>query len=98
MTSPGSIMVILAGSLMAAPPNPGISESLARERAASIRDVRYNISFTIPEYRATPLTGYVTIEFVLDRRREVIIDFESPRERVKAVVDAYNLVLPSPRR
>jgi hypothetical protein len=32
----------------AAPPGPGVSEALARERAGTIRELRYDLSFVVP--------------------------------------------------
>ena len=44
-------------------PEPGISRELARSRAASIRNLRYDLSLTIPARPADPVTGEVVVRF-----------------------------------
>jgi aminopeptidase N len=65
--SPGS------DSLMA----PGVSRTLAEERAKSIADVRYELLLDVTD-RDTA-TGRVSIRFHLRRRSEVILDFRGLR-------------------
>ena len=47
-------------------PGPGISEALARERAARVSGVRYDVSLTIPAGRQAAVAGRTTIAFSLD--------------------------------
>ena len=47
-------------------PEEGVSEALARERAARVSDLRYNVTFAVPYDRSAPITGRVLIEFGLD--------------------------------
>lgn len=63
-------------------PEPGVSEALAKERAASISKLRYALSFNIPEHRSDAVTGAVTISFDLKTAGQVVLDFEQPREYV----------------
>ena len=49
------LAVLLASGAM--PPEPGISETLAKERAAAVRDLRYELDFQLPAARGTPVTG-----------------------------------------
>ena len=46
-----------------APIVDGVSKQLAVERRAQVQDVRYALSFSIPEEKAKPVTGEVTISF-----------------------------------
>ena len=56
--------------------SPGVALSLAQERAARIRDVRYELRFSIPETMAAAVTGSVTIHFTLtDASRPLALDF-----------------------
>ncbi len=66
-------------------PEPGVSEALAKERAASISKLRYALSFNIPEHRSDPVTGAVTIRFDLKSPGQVVLDFEQPREYVTSL-------------
>jgi aminopeptidase N len=65
------------GAASAAPVR-GVSGPLARARAAAIRDVHYDLAFTIPEGRDRPVEGRLTLRFVLDAPQRVVLDFERP--------------------
>ena len=57
-------------------PDAGVSESLARERAARLDDLRYALSFTIPSDRMAPIAGRATITFTLrDAAAPLTLDF-----------------------
>ena len=66
-------------------PESGVSEALARDRAASISELHYTLSFNIPEHRADPVLGAVTIRFTLKTAGQVVLDFEQPRDHVQSV-------------
>lgn len=74
-------MTVFAG----AAPEPGVSEALAQERAATISDLHYALSFEIPEHRSDPVTGTATIRFTLKSASRVVLDFEQPREHTKDI-------------
>src|SRR5215471_6401813 len=58
-------------------PEAGIPLTLATERAETIRDVRYELSFRIPETVAQPIEGHVKVRFKLnDAGHPVVLDFE----------------------
>jgi aminopeptidase N len=65
---------------------PGVSEALARERAAELRDVRYELLFTIPADRRVPVTGRVVVRATLRAPSRIVLDFEQPRDHVASVV------------
>jgi aminopeptidase N len=75
-----------------------VSLELARQRAATIRDVRYDLRLSIPETPGARLTGSETIHFQLsDTERPLVLDFEQRKENVRALrvsgIDvAYELV------
>jgi len=46
-------------------PDLGISDGLARERAARVSNLRYDLAFTIPAARAQPIRGLALIRFTL---------------------------------
>ncbi len=59
---------------------------LATRRAAIVSGVRYELSLSIPEALADPLTGTTTIQFRLsDTSAPLVLDFETSREHVKSV-------------
>src|SRR5436309_15912434 len=78
------ILVPMAAAAVVSP-GPGISESLAGERAASIRGLRYELSFRIPESKAELLRGAETVRFDLAAPRQVTLDFEQKRDRLLSV-------------
>ncbi len=67
------------------PPGAGVSDVLARERAAAIRDLRYELSLTIPLARRDPVTGRVIVRLTLQNPHRIVLDFQQPRERVRSV-------------
>jgi aminopeptidase N len=75
----------LASQIGAAPPGRGVSEVLARERASTIRSLRYELTFVVPAATDQPVQGRVTLRFVLDAPHRVVIDFAEPGERVRSV-------------
>ena len=59
-----------------ADPEPGISETLARERSARVSNLHYELSFTIPSERRAVIAGRETIAFSLgDAAAPLAIDF-----------------------
>src|SRR4051794_29128016 len=63
----------------------GIPETLANDRAAHIRNVRYELSFRIPEVKTEPLRATETVRFELAAPRQVVLDFEQTREHIVSV-------------
>src|SRR5437588_373239 len=67
-------------------PEAGISLTLATERAESIRDVRYNLTFTIPAQASQPILGRETVRFTLsDVSHPVVLDFEPGANSIDSV-------------
>jgi aminopeptidase N len=75
-------MLLATGTV---PPDAGIAETLARERAAAIRDLRYDLDLVVPSTRGAPVTGRVVIRFSLVAAGRVVLDFARPREAVRGV-------------
>jgi aminopeptidase N len=58
------------------PPGPGIPLTLATERAERIKDLRYDLSFTIPAEQTARVSGRVIVTFALtDATRPLSLDF-----------------------
>jgi aminopeptidase N len=67
------------------PPGRGIPETLARERAAAIRALRYDLSFTIPFDVSEPVQGRVIVRFTLAAPHRVVFDFAQPPDRIRSL-------------
>ena len=80
-------LIVLAGNPAAGQtqpspgnPEPGVSETLARERSARISNLRYDLSLTIPRDRRTAISGRETVAFALsDPSTPLAIDFNPNR-------------------
>ena len=67
-------------------PEYGVSLELAQERAARISDLRYALTFDIPEERTAPVTGAATITFSLsDAGRPLVLDFRGDSASIAGV-------------
>jgi aminopeptidase N len=80
---PAVLAVLLAST--AAPPEAGISEALAKERASLVRDLRYELTMHVPSARTDAVTGRVVARFVLTAAGRIVLDFARPREAVRGV-------------
>jgi aminopeptidase N len=56
-------------------PGAGIPETLAKERAAVLSSVRYELEFRIPEARGEPIRGREVVRFRLAAPHRVVLDF-----------------------
>ena len=61
----------------------GVSLELARERAARISDIRYELAFRIPEDKAEPLEGTEALTFTLKGRGPVQLDFREGADNLR---------------
>jgi aminopeptidase N len=76
-------------------PEYGVSLELAQERAARISDLRYVLTFDIPEERTAPVTGAVTITFSLsDAGRPLILDFRGDSASIAGVTVNGDTIAP----
>jgi aminopeptidase N len=67
------------------PIDPGVSQALARERASTIRDLRYDLSFSIPAAKSEPVQGRVVVSLTLTAPSRIVLDFVQPRQNVRRV-------------
>jgi len=74
----------LPASAQSGPIQPGISRELARHRAATLSDVVYDVSFTVPARRDEPVAGTVTLTFRKSDGEPLVLDFADP-SRVESV-------------
>src|SRR6185369_16481250 len=88
------LLMALAASPLADAVDRGVSESLARERAAALTGVRYDLAFTVPEHRQQPVGGSLRLTATLAAPRRIVIDFSAPKERVRSVTVGDKQVVP----
>jgi aminopeptidase N len=75
----------LAAAQSADLPARGIPEALARDRAAAIGGLRYELAFSIPAAPADPVQGRAVVRFTLGSPRTIVFDFAQPPERILSV-------------
>ena len=74
----------------------GVSKLLATYRNATIKDVTYNLSFSIPEGKEALVTGEAVIDFSLTSKREpVVIDFRVSQEYINSLLVNGKTIDPS---
>ena len=67
------------------PVDPGVSQALALERASTIRDLRYDLNFSIPAAKSEPVQGRVVVSLTLSAPSRIVLDFVQPRQNVRRV-------------
>jgi aminopeptidase N len=65
----------------------GVPEELARHRARTLSELRYDITLRIPEDRSAPVEGHTMVRFVREDADDhpVVLDFKDPEDRVRGV-------------
>ena len=77
------------------PPAPGIALSLAESRAQRISDLRYNVTFRVPQSKTDPVSAHLRATFVLkDNDEPLLFDFAQPTERLLAMHANRNIIEP----
>ena len=85
-------LLAVAACAVAAPravggPLPRVALALAEQRAAIIRDLRYDVTLQLPSAREAPVTGTVTATFTLLRGDDpLVLDFRAPPTHVRRVL------------
>lgn len=64
---------------------PGISLELAQLRKQTIKDLKYALSFSIPEQKQEAVEGEARIQFTLQKSQEIILDFRESADKIKEV-------------
>ena len=63
----------------------GISLELAQLRKQEIKDLKYNLRFSIPEQKQEAVEGETRILFTIQKSQEIILDFRESADKVKEV-------------
>src|SRR5918911_4363997 len=88
------LLMALAADPVSNSVDRGVSEALARERAAAFSEVRYDLAFTVPVNRQQPVEGILRLTLTLNAPRRIVVDFSAPKERVRTVRVGENAVAP----
>ena len=90
-----SLLIAMAlAAQLSESPGRGVSEALAAERAAAIRDLRYDLAFVIPAERRDRVDGRAVVRLRLDAPRRLVFDFAQPSGNVRSVTVGGSLVMP----
>ena len=65
----------------------GVSLELAQLRKQEIKDLKYDLSFSIPEQKQVPIEGEATIRFNVGHSQEIILDFRESADKIMEVFD-----------
>ena len=63
----------------------GISLELAQLRKREIKDLKYDLHFSIPEQKQEAVKGEANIRFAIDRPQEIILDFRESADKINDV-------------
>ena len=63
----------------------GISLELAQLRKQEIKDLKYDLHFSIPEQKQEAVKGEANIRFAIDRPQEIILDFRESADKINDV-------------
>jgi aminopeptidase N len=84
-----AIAIVALQAQVKTDPDLGISEALARARAARVSNLRYDLAFTIPAARTQPVAGRALIRFTLATNTEpLILDYQPDRSGFLRRVEA----------
>ena len=81
------LLVLLSFAGAARAQEPGVSETLARDRAARVSNLRYDLSFSIPRDRTAAITAHEVVTFALsDPAAPLMLDFDpGPSGRLRTL-------------
>lgn len=68
----------------------GVSLELAVGRKAQISDINYNLKIHIPKSKTESIGGKVNINFILNEKIDIVLDFRSSADMVKGVYQTEN--------
>jgi aminopeptidase N len=67
------------------PIDAGVSQALAQERASTIRDLRYDLTFLVPSSKSEPVQGRAVVTLTLQAPSRLVFDFAQPRQNVRTL-------------
>ena len=82
---PSAVLALMALSVPPPQLEPGISQALAEHRAATLQQVRYELTFDLPPTVSEPVRGRARVRFVLESAGDVVLDFAAAPDRLVSV-------------
>lgn len=65
---------------------PGVSSLLATYRAATVSEVEYRLTFSVPDNKELPIPATAVIEFSLNSKKEpLVLDFRVPENYLESI-------------
>jgi aminopeptidase N len=72
------LLVPASGDAQTIDPGEGVPMEMARDRAANVSQLRYNLTLLIPQSDSLPVTGFTVMHFRLaDPSKPLVIDFDA---------------------
>lgn len=65
--------------------DPGVSEELAHLRKQEVKELKYELFFSIPKEKSVPIEGNIIVRFDLQKAQEVIFDFREDKKKIKTI-------------
>ena len=88
-----TLSCVVSAGAQTASPGPGVPLELARERARLIRELRYDVTLSIPAARSAPIVGRSVVRFQWsDASKPLVLDFDPDRSRAVDVRSNGKLV------
>ncbi|TRX66157.1 M1 family aminopeptidase [Carboxylicivirga sp. M1479] len=76
-------------------PEPGVSQRLAKKRAIQIKNLTYHLSIVVPNDVDEPIDGVSTIEFDLNTKETIYLDFKADNDQLHQI-SINDVLLESP--
>lgn len=76
---------VIYGNILPKHYDSGVSLQLAQQRKQTIKDLKYELAFSIPEKKSQTIDGEITIRFTLSKANEIVVDFRENRSALKEV-------------
>ena len=70
----------------------GVSQQLAQHRKGNIKDLEYDLFFSIPEKKDCSVEGNTKISFVIDSPQEIIIDYRDTDNIEKVIANGKETI------
>lgn len=70
----------------------GVSKELAEQRVKNISNISYDLTFDIPSNQQEPVKGKLVLEFFLDEKKDVVLDFQGKFSGVCVINDKSRAV------
>ncbi|MHC1704405.1 MAG: M1 family aminopeptidase [Tenuifilaceae bacterium] len=77
------LLILLSGCEKS--PENGVSLHLAKDRKVQISNIDYYLQFSIPESKSEQIIGNIAIDFLAEKKKDIVIDFRENESKLKSV-------------